>query len=143
MRRSGEATPFCTVAVIAPNPLPVGVPSKPVPGGAKYGWLNRLKNSVRNSRPTLSVIGVRLNTAKSKLLIPGVLSVGSVRDSLPKPHCGGAAKQDVLNHCVTWPPPEDLLHPDTTSGRTLETPRLAPSREVDAPAHVILSGKPF
>src|ERR1700681_4158692 len=91
---------------------------------------------------TLSVIGVFLNTAKSKLLIPGVRSVESVRDSLPKPHSGGGAKQDVLNQLVTWPPPEDLLQPDTTLGRTLETPRLAFSKAVPVPAQVILSGKP-
>src|SRR5207248_3215847 len=74
--------------------------------------------------------------------IPGVRSVASVRDSLPKPHAAGAAKQEVLNQFVTWPPPEDLLHPETTFGRTLETPRLAASNAVAGPAHVIFSGNP-
>src|SRR5690348_3434843 len=101
-----------------------------------------LKNSVRNSTPILSVMVVRLNIAKSKLLMPGVRRVASVRDSLPKPHCGGAAKQLVLNHCEMCLPPADLLHPDITLGRTLATPRLSFSKAVPAPAQVILSGKP-
>src|SRR5579872_5462130 len=84
---------------------------------------------------------VRLNAAKSKLLIPCARNDESTRDSSPKPHCGGAAKQDVLNHCVSVRGPV-LSHPATTSGRTLLTPKLAFSKEVAAPPHEILSGKP-
>src|SRR5438067_2036504 len=41
---------------------------------------------------------VLLKMAKSKFLTPSCRSVGSTRDSLPKPHCGGAVKHAVLNH---------------------------------------------
>src|SRR5438270_8971502 len=140
--RSGEATPAATVDVICPNPLAVGSPANPVPGGEKYGWLKMLKNSVRNSTPYLSPKVVRLNTAKSKLLIPGERREESARASLPKPHSGGAAKQDVLNHWVMCPPPADLSQPDTTFGRMLDTPKLAASRAVAGPAQVIFRGNP-
>src|SRR5258708_40001295 len=87
-------------------------------------------------------MGVGVDTAKSQLLVAGARRVESTRDSVPKPQSGGTAKQEVLNHCATWPPPADLLHPGTTLGRTLETPRLAFSKGVPVPAQVILSGKP-
>src|SRR5579864_2230596 len=65
----------------------------------------------------------------------------STRDSVPKPHSGGAAKQLVLNHAARLRLPP-LLHPATTSGRTLLTPTLACSKAVGDPPHEILSGKP-
>src|SRR5579863_4459800 len=111
------------VEVIWPNPFPVGLPVKPVAGCEKYGWLNRLKNSVRNSTPTFSPIFVLLNTAKSKLLIPGPRRLESTRDSVPNPHSGGAAKQLVLKYWVRLPPPDFLSQPATTSGRMLATPK--------------------
>src|ERR1700722_7833325 len=131
------------VEVMAPKPFPVGVPSKPVPGCEKYGWLKMLKNSVRNSTPIRSPILVFLNTAKSKLLIPGPRRLGSTRDSSPNPHCGGAAKQLVLKYWVRPPPPAFLSHPATTSGLTFATPKLPLSSEVDEPDQPIFSGKPF
>src|ERR1700730_266666 len=39
-------------------------------GGPNWGWLKRLKNSVRNSMFALSAIDVFLKIAKSKLLMP-------------------------------------------------------------------------
>src|SRR3984957_9697464 len=102
-----------------------------------------LKNSVRNSIPSLSPMLVRLNTAKSKLLIPGPRRFGSTRDSSPNPHCGGAAKQLVLKYLVRPPPPAFLSHPETTSGLTFATPKLPLSNEVHAPDQPIISGKPF
>src|ERR1700675_5039992 len=117
------------VDVIWPNPLPVGLPLKPVPGMEKYGWLKMLKNSVRNSIPTLSPMLVRLNSAKSQLLTPGPRSTGSTRDSVPAPQSGGAAKQEVLNHWLRVREPF-LEHPGTTFGLIFETPRLAASRGV-------------
>src|SRR5258708_33195054 len=74
----------------------------PVLGGPKVGWLNRLKNSVRNSKPRRSSGPkfVRLKAAKSKLTIPSCRSVESTRDWLPYPHCGGSVKQAVLNHSL-------------------------------------------
>src|SRR5579864_4563460 len=73
--------------------------------------------------------------------MPCARSEESTRDSVPKPHCGGAAKQLVLNHAARLRLPA-LLHPATTSGRTLLTPKLAFSKAVAAPPHEILSGKP-
>ena len=46
------------------------------------------------------MIFVFLNTAKSKLLIPFARSEASTRDSVPYPHAGGAAKQDLAQHEV-------------------------------------------
>src|SRR5579863_4560391 len=118
------------VEVFWPNPFPVGLPVKPVAGCEKYGWLNKLKNSVRNSIPTLSPIFVLLNTAKSKLLIPGPRRTGSTRDSVPGPKSGGAAKHEVLNHSARVRGPV-LLQPGITSGRMFPTPRLAASSGVE------------
>src|SRR5450755_1225003 len=121
-------------------PAPVAMPLKPVAGIEKYGWLNRLKNSVRNSTPILSPMLVFLKMAKSKLSMPGPRSDESTRPSLPNPHSGGAAKQFVLNHSVRLREPL-LLHPGTTSGRMLPTPKLAASSEVAPPAQVTFNGK--
>src|SRR5579863_4710785 len=120
------------VELITPKPPA----PNPVAGIEKYGWLKMLKNSVRNSMPAFSPIMVRLNTAKSKLLIPGPRRLGSTRASFPNPHWNaplvvGAVKHDVLNHCERWPPPAFLSQPDTTSGRTFATPRPALSNAVD------------
>src|ERR1700740_1934890 len=101
-----------------------------------------LKNSVRNSIPIFSPIMVRLNTAKSKLLIPGPRRIASTRDSLPKPHCGGGAKQLVLKYSTSLEPPAFLLHPETTSGRMLATPKLPLANDVAGPDQPIFSGKP-
>src|SRR5579864_6822791 len=125
------------VELTTPNPAA----PKPVAGMPKYGWLNRLKNSVRNSIPNFSPIWVLLKTAKSKLLIPGPRSTGSTRDSEPGPKSGGAAKQAVFNHWLRWLPPAFLAHPGATFGRMLETPRFAASSGVD-PEKLIFIGKP-
>ena len=78
---------------------------------------------------------------KAELLIPSARSEASTRDSSPNPHAKGAAKHAVLNQLrtVRLPP---LLQPATTSGRMAPTPKLAFSKGVEGPAHVILSGKP-
>src|ERR1700751_1001912 len=101
---------------------------KLVLGGPNCGWLKRLKNSVRNSNPALSVIMVRLKTAKSKLETPFMRSVGSTRASSPKLHGPGATKHAVLNHSPNFDsalPDMPVWHPETTSGRRFCTPRLA------------------
>src|SRR6202008_3228337 len=55
------ATALTTPKLLAP---------KVVPGAANCERLNKLKNSVRNSRFVLSVKFVRLKMAKSKLIMP-------------------------------------------------------------------------
>src|SRR3982074_146823 len=117
-----------TVFVTTPKflfPLPVAASNWHVPksemvqvpfGGPNWGWLNRLKNSVRNSILNLSVIAVLLNTAKSKLTTPCWRSVASTRGSFPKPYAGGAAKRLVLNQpdiLETALPEVDFLQPLT------------------------------
>src|SRR2546427_9340121 len=97
-------------------------------GGPNCGWLKRLKNSVRNSMYARSVTLVLLKTAKSKLLIPCCLIVGSTRASLPKPQAGGATKQLVLNQPLSFDtglPETSLLQPGTTFG--LRFPFVSPS----------------
>src|SRR5215468_6802514 len=90
-------------------------------GGANCVRLKRLKNSDRNSSPSLSSgpNRVRLNRAKSQLFTPEPRSEGSVRDSSPKTKSGGETKHAVLNHSVSAETPEGLplLQPGTTSGR--------------------------
>src|SRR6266849_2412429 len=121
----------------------------PVLGGPNVGWLNRLKNSVRNSRPSLSSGPkfVLLKAAKSKLTIPSCRSEESTRDSFPYPHCGGAVKQAVLNHSLNlalWPPEGAALsQPGATLGRTFAIPNPAFSSAVWGPAQLIFSGNPF
>src|SRR6266849_590076 len=67
-------------------------------GGPNWGWLKRLKNSVRNSTLNLSVMEVSLNTTKSKLTTPCCRNVASTRDSSPKLYPVACEKQFVLNH---------------------------------------------
>src|SRR5262249_25096708 len=62
--------------------------------------LRRLKISVRNCSPILSVIDVFLTTAKFQLLTPGVRTSGSVRATLPNENAGGSVKADVSNQRV-------------------------------------------
>src|SRR6266481_2454904 len=72
-------------------------------GGANCVRLNRLKNSVRNSSPSL-LSGpncVRLNNEKSKLFTPEPRRLESVRDSLPKVKSAGETKQAELNHSLS------------------------------------------
>src|SRR6266481_9425161 len=90
-------------------------------GGANCVRLKRLKNSLRNSSPSLSSgpNRVRLNSAKSKLFTPAPRSLGSVRDSSPKVKSAGEAKQAVLNHSAICGMPDglDVLQPGTLFGR--------------------------
>src|SRR5438876_12253319 len=67
---------------------------------------------------------VLLKTAKSKLFTPFCRSVASTRDSLPKPHCGGAVKHAVLNHSFSCETPAGapLLQPATTLGLNVPIP---------------------
>src|ERR1700752_7331 len=71
-------------------------------GGPNWTRLNALKNSVRNCTPNFSSGPklVVLNIARSQLLIPAPRSVGSTRDSLPKPQSAGAWKQLGLNQAI-------------------------------------------
>ena len=82
--RTGRGFP--TVLVTAPKFALFDVQQVPF-GGPHWTWLKRLKNSVRNSRFILSSGPKRvfLKMAQSKLLMPFIRSVGSTRDSLPKP----------------------------------------------------------
>src|SRR5277367_1513600 len=96
-------------------------------GAANWTRLNVLKNSVRNCKPNRSP-GPKftvLNAARSQLLIPWPRSVGSTRDSFPKPKSLGAVKQAGLNQAI---PPVSvtcavpLEHPGTTFGRNVPIP---------------------
>src|SRR5277367_1247260 len=87
-------------------------------GGPNWTRLNVLKNSVRNCKPNFSSGPklVVLNIARSQLLIPSPRSVGSTRDSFPKPKSLGAVKQVGLNQAI--PPVSGacatpLTHPGT------------------------------
>lgn len=91
-------------------------------GGANCVRLKRLKNSVRNSNPSLSSGPKRvlLNREKSQLFMPDTRREESVRDSLPNTKSGGATKHAVLNHSFSLALPlagDDLLQPETTFGR--------------------------
>src|ERR1700722_18774633 len=99
-------------------------------GGPNWTRLNVLKNSVRNCKPNFSPGPkvVVLNIARSQLLIPSPRSVGSTRDSFPKPKSLGAVKQVGL--IQPFPPISftcgaPLVHPGTTFGRKTPIPRLA------------------
>src|SRR6202161_4374630 len=89
-----------------------------VVGAPNWTRLNVLKNSVRNCKPNFSPGPkfVVLNIARSQLLIPSPRSVGSTRDSFPKPKLLGAVKQSGLNQAI---PPDaavcatPLAHPGT------------------------------
>src|SRR6202522_2552873 len=99
-----------------------------VVGGPNWTRLNVLKNSVRNSKPNFSPGPkfVVFFIARSQLLIPSPRSVGSTRDSLPKPKSLGAVKQAGLNQAM---PPDaatcavPLEHPGTTFGRKVPIPK--------------------
>src|SRR5262245_33978653 len=90
------------------------------PGKPNCVRLKRLKNSERNSRPTVSVSFVRLKSAKSKLLIPCARSFGSTRLAVPKVKAAGCEKQEVLNHRLSFDCAEPEIcasQPETTFGR--------------------------
>src|ERR1700757_3894896 len=116
-------------------------------GGLNWARLNVLKNSVRNWKPNFSAGPkfVVLTSARSQLSIPAPRSVGSTRDSFPKPKSLGAVKQFVLNQAI---PPDEvtcevpLEHPDATFGRNTPIPRLACDSGVEPPK-LIGRGKPF
>src|SRR5467141_617801 len=78
-------------------------------GGANCVRLKRLKNSVRNSRPSFSSgpKRVRLNREKSQLLTPDARRFASVRDSFPKVKSAGDVKQAVLNHSFSLAEPPE------------------------------------
>src|SRR5712664_3775592 len=99
--------PNCTRRGFVPGAVLVTTPKflllavqQIVLGGANCVLLKMLKNSVRNSRPSRSLVAnfVLLNSEKSKLSIPCERSRGSTRGSFPKVKSGGAVKQEVLNH---------------------------------------------
>src|ERR1700748_373081 len=73
-------------------------------GGPNCTRLKVLKNSVRNSKPYFSPGPkfVVFFIAMSQLSIPWPRSVGSTRDSLPKPKLLGTVKQAGLNQA--FPP---------------------------------------
>ena len=102
-------SPNCTSRGLVPGAVDVTTPKfglfaeqQIVLGGANCVRLNKLKTSVRNSRPSRSLLVNRilLNNAASKLLMPCERSRGSTRDSVPNSKSAGAAKHDVLNHSV-------------------------------------------
>src|ERR1700688_722660 len=107
-------------------------------GGPNWARLKGFKNSVRNFKPYLSSGSklVVVNSARSQLLIPSPRSVGSTRDSFPKPKSLGAVKQAGLNQAM---PPDaaacaaPLEHPGTTFGRKVPIPRLACDSAVEPP----------
>src|SRR6202522_2507916 len=71
-------------------------------GGPNWTRLNVLKNSVRNCKPNFSPGPklVVLKIARSQLSIPSPRSVGSTRDSFPKPKSLGAVKQFGVNQAI-------------------------------------------
>src|SRR5258705_5228468 len=105
--------------------MPVTCPNVEEPtlvfGGENCVRLKRLKNSLRNSTPSLSSgpNRVRLNNAKSKLFTPGPRRLGSVRDSSPKVKSAGETKQAVLKNSFSAGTPAglDVLQPGTLLGR--------------------------
>src|SRR5580698_6289678 len=107
-------------------------------GGLNWARLKVLKNSVRNCKPNFSSGPklVVLNIARSQLSIPPARSVGSTRDSFPKPKSLGAVKQAGLNQAI---PPAvvtcevPLAQPDTTFGRRTPIPKLALDSAVEPP----------
>src|SRR5262245_10609392 len=72
-----------------------GEPTK-LSGKPKFGWLNRLKNSVRNWMVVASLIMVFLTSEKLTFLKLGPSRM--LRPELPKLPNGGMAKAAVLNH---------------------------------------------
>src|SRR3984885_15926007 len=109
-------------------PKPLAALQQAVFGALNWTRLNVLKNSVRNSKPNLSPGPkfVVFLIAMSQLLIPSPRSVGSTRDSFPKPKSLGAVKQAGLNQAI--PPVEvtcevPLAQPGTTFGRKTPIPK--------------------
>src|SRR4051812_38262356 len=133
---------FPTVLLTTPNVL---LP-KDVFGGPNCGWLNKLKNSPRNSTFIRSEGPkvVLLKTAQFQLFTPSCRRWGSTRPSLPKPYAGGAEKQDVLNHPASRcsrSPATDPSHPAVTLG--LRVPMPSPKAESGVPPLVLnFRGKP-
>ena len=102
--------------------LPKLADGRKLSGGPNCWRLKRLKNSVRNSRPSLSAGPnvVLLNTAKSKLRIPCWRSLESTRGSFPNVNAFGCEKQEVLNHSFSLDsalPDNFALQPRTRLGR--------------------------
>src|SRR6266478_521952 len=99
--------PNCTRRGFVPGAVLVTTPKflllavqQMVFGGANCVRLKMLKNSVRNSRSSLSLAPnlVLLKREKSKLSTPSERSRGSARGSFPNVKSGGAVKQEGLNH---------------------------------------------
>ena len=94
------------------------------PGTSKLGWLNRSKNSPRNSALNRSPIGNSLTMEKSVLNNPGARTM--LRPSFPYPLPEGPPsgascwKQEALNHWATECGP--LLGLQVTSGRSAYSP---------------------
>src|SRR5262249_36416435 len=72
-------------------------------GPPHSGWLNALKSSARNCALYLSPFPNRtfLNSDRSKLLYPGVRTLGIVRGPFPMVNGPGCENTDVLNH-LEW-----------------------------------------
>src|SRR5712692_524526 len=107
-----------TVLLMLPK-VPSG---RKVSGVPNCGWLKRLKNSARNSRPILSAGPkvVLLKTAKSKFKIPCKRRLESTRGSFPKVKASGCEKHEVLNHSFSLDsalPDRSALQPGTRFGR--------------------------
>lgn len=84
--------------------------------------LNMLKISPRNSRVKRSLIDVLFAREKSKLLMPGPRSTGSVALSSPSVYGAGTVKHETLNQSSSLEVAEPLvlrLQPGTTLGRRL------------------------
>src|SRR5436190_1040398 len=82
------------VAVTTPNSGTVGS----IPGLAKTGLLNALKNSARNISRMASRIGIgkERKTDRSKLWVPSVRRI--LRSEFPNVNCAGTANAALLNH---------------------------------------------
>src|ERR1700733_4489097 len=122
---------------VIPN-VPLFYVQQAVFGGSNCARLKVLKNSVRNWKPSFpsGPKFVVLKSARSQLSIPAPRSVGSTRDSFPKPKSLGAVKQVGLSQAI--PPASGtceapLWHPVTTFGRRTPTPRLACDSGVEPP----------
>ena len=106
--------------------MPVTRPNCALPtvvfGAANTGWLNALKLSARNSRPTRSLKTLkRLNTERSSNSTKSARRFGCIRPTLPKVYCAGRRKAAVSNQrsrvglssraslpveSGRWPPPK-------------------------------------
>src|SRR5215472_10633769 len=84
------------------------IPNEPAdatfaPGLLKFGWLNRLKNSERNSRLVGSRNGNIFERARSVFqnLGPTMKFLGALPKPVPSPMTGGGAKTLVLKNLLT------------------------------------------